>query len=187
MKKKEAMNEQDAQVFYSKLSQKEREIIINFSQAKEALQEISNKQSITQEALFSFILTHLPKIKNEIFLPISIFSTSLTTLESIVKYLKEEKKFSLHLIAMHIGRDERNVWNMHRNANKKHPQKFIIVQANLIIPLSIFSQKPLSAQESIVTYLKDKLHYSYHAIAILLKRNDRTIWTVYHRSGKKNE
>jgi DNA-directed RNA polymerase specialized sigma24 family protein len=39
--------------------------------------------------------------------------------------------------------------------------------------------------ESVVDYMKDSLGLSYHEIAKELNRDDRTIWTVYHRASKK--
>ncbi|MBI2005629.1 MAG: hypothetical protein HYS80_02600, partial [Candidatus Aenigmarchaeota archaeon] len=39
--------------------------------------------------------------------------------------------------------------------------------------------------ENIAAYLKDTFGLTYHAIAVLLNRNDRTIWTVYQRAKKK--
>jgi DNA-directed RNA polymerase specialized sigma24 family protein len=43
----------------------------------------------------------------------------------------------------------------------------------------------VSILESIVAYMKDARGLSYHEIALILNRNDRTIWTVYNRTAKK--
>jgi len=53
------------------------------------------------------------------------------------------------------------------------------------IPSDIFRDRTLSVLEIIVEYLKEKKDLSYHQIAILLNRDDRTIWTVYNRAKKK--
>ena len=53
------------------------------------------------------------------------------------------------------------------------------------IPLSVFSIKKLSTLEIIVKYFKENLHKKYHEIALILNRNDRTIWSTYHNSIKK--
>lgn len=50
---------------------------------------------------------------------------------------------------------------------------------------SIFRDRMLSVLEVLVEYLKDKKELSYHEIAVLLNRDDRTIWTVYSRVKKK--
>ncbi len=53
------------------------------------------------------------------------------------------------------------------------------------IPLSVFSTDKLSALEIIVKYFKENLNKKYHEIALLLNRNDRTIWSTYNNSIKK--
>jgi hypothetical protein len=56
--------------------------------------------------------------------------------------------------------------------------------SEITIPTKIFHDRTLSVLEAIVSYLKEK-QMTYHEIAILLNRNDRTIWTVYDRARKK--
>lgn len=53
------------------------------------------------------------------------------------------------------------------------------------IPISILSDRSVATLEAVVEYMHDVLHLSYHEIAVLLKRNDRTIWTCYHRAKQK--
>jgi len=55
------------------------------------------------------------------------------------------------------------------------------------IPLKIFRDRNFKPLEAICRYMKDELKLSYHEIALLLNRNDRTIWTCYHRAKKKEE
>jgi len=57
----------------------------------------------------------------------------------------------------------------------------------LEIPSYIFTDRTLKPLEAIVEFLKEKKKLSYHEIALLLNRNDRTIWTVYDRSKKKRK
>ena len=145
--------------------------------AKELLLPLKKKYNLDIEKL-------LKLTEEELQFPISILNKRLTVLGSIVKYLKEEKKLSLHSIAEIIGRDERNVWNIYHNSKKKYPERFS-KRAKIWIPVSIFSSK-LSALESVVSYLKDELSLNYRNIAILLERDERTIWTVYQRAKKKH-
>ncbi len=198
MKLKEDMKKK-ALSFYSNLSRKEKDIfrktsvlihpkkkiltfddLMQFEIAKDALLPIKERYSITLNELFSFV-------KNQLFLPIQIFNKKLTVLESIVTYLKEEKSFSFRHIADLIGRDERNIWGVYNRSGKKQYKKPIVNNARIWIPVSIFSDTTLSALESIVKFLKEELEISYHEIACLLKRDDRTIWTVYMRAKKKYE
>lgn len=53
------------------------------------------------------------------------------------------------------------------------------------IPVSILKDRSLSALEAISEYLKETLNMNYHEIAVLMNRDDRTIWTVYDRAKKK--
>jgi len=53
-----------------------------------------------------------------------------------------------------------------------------------MIPLSIFSYK-LHPLESLSKYLKEVEKLSYQKIALLLDRNDKSVWAAYQRSKKK--
>ncbi|MBI2109821.1 sigma-70 region 4 domain-containing protein [Candidatus Woesearchaeota archaeon] len=53
------------------------------------------------------------------------------------------------------------------------------------IPSSIFKDRRLKVLEVLVEYMKENLNLSYKEIAVLLNRNERTIWTVYNRAKKK--
>jgi hypothetical protein len=54
------------------------------------------------------------------------------------------------------------------------------------IPSSIFRDRSLAPLESISEYLKDQCGMSFHEIAVMLNRDDRTIWTCYTRAKKKH-
>lgn len=53
------------------------------------------------------------------------------------------------------------------------------------IPISIFSTRKMTTFEALVMHMKD-LGYTYHEIAVMLKRDDRTIWNTYQRAKKKS-
>ena len=53
------------------------------------------------------------------------------------------------------------------------------------VPLRIFQNRGLAPLEAISEYLKDEKELTYHQIAELLNRDDRTIWTCYNRAKKK--
>ncbi len=55
------------------------------------------------------------------------------------------------------------------------------------IPLRIFSDRTLSVLEAIVEYLHEKENLSFHQIALLLNRDDRTVWTCHNRAKKKRK
>jgi hypothetical protein len=55
------------------------------------------------------------------------------------------------------------------------------------VPVYLFRDRSVAVLEALVEYLKDVQGLSYHEIAVLLNRNDRTIWTVYNRAKKKRQ
>ncbi len=62
----------------------------------------------------------LGSLPNGLFIDFSIFrNTNLTIFESLVKYLKENKKLSYHEIGLLLGRDERNIWTIYNRTKKK--------------------------------------------------------------------
>jgi len=129
-------------------------------------------------------LEKLPASK-EITIPVSIFNETLGPLESIVKYLKENLNLSFEDMAKYLYRTKSLMLLTYKNSNKKFKNK-LDIKSNYSIPISIFSNFKLSVLESIVKYLKETENLSYHNIAVLLKRDDRTIWTIYSRCLKKN-
>jgi hypothetical protein len=55
------------------------------------------------------------------------------------------------------------------------------------IPSSIFRDRSIKVLEAVVEFLKEKKNLTFHEIAVLLNRDDRTIWTVYNRAMKKRK
>jgi len=53
------------------------------------------------------------------------------------------------------------------------------------VPSKIFQNRSYSILETLAVYLKDEIKLNYHQIGILLKRNERTIWTCYNRAKQK--
>jgi hypothetical protein len=54
-------------------------------------------------------------------------------------------------------------------------------------PTYIFKDRKVAVLEIVVEYLKDKHKLTYHEIAKILNRDDRTIWTAYHRVQLKRK
>jgi len=70
------------------------------------------------------------------------------------------------------------------NRRKRKKRKKKIMLDDLSIPITIFTNK-LGGLEGLTKYLKENLGLTYHEIAELINRNDRTIWTAYNKSIKK--
>jgi len=122
----------------------------------------------------------------ETLLPIAIFrKETLSALESIVKYLKENKTLTYHQIAKLLNRDDRTIWTTYAKARKKMFTPFHLPPSKHYIPATLFAERKLSVLETLSHYLKEHLNLTLHEIAILLNRNDRTIWTVVNRASKK--
>ncbi len=148
-------------------------------------------EKLSKEELLAIIQKHLPELpelaiplREEI--PISVFNNKeLSSLETICKYLKENLTLSYHEIAVLLNRNDRTIWTTYNNARRKLEARFVVIKSEIIIPISIFKGRKLSVLESIAVYLKDNCSLSFHQIAVLLNRNDRTIWTVYNRGKNK--
>ena len=123
--------------------------------------------------------------EKDILIPTGIFNKKLSPLEAISKYLRENVKFSNRKIGESLNRSEKTIWQAYNSSKKKYPKQLEIVETKYVIPISKMANRKFSAFESIVDYLKTKFELSYHEIAVLLDRDDRTIWTIHHRAKTK--
>jgi surface protein len=121
--------------------------------------------------------------ETEIFIPISVLNNrELTVLESVINYLRE-KDMKYSEIAKLINRDQRNVRAIYTRIEKRL-KNIVSAEFKPVIPTTIFS-KELGALETISKYMKENLGISYHNIAELLNRDERTIWTAYNKALEK--
>ncbi len=125
---------------------------------------------------------------SKILIPVSVISDrSLSILEVLVEYLKDDLKYNYHQIGELTNRDERTIWTVYNRAKKKREEKpkqqlkISVVK----VPLSVLFDRTLSSFETVVEYLKEQLKFSYREIGVLTNRNERTIWTIYNRARKK--
>lgn len=118
-------------------------------------------------------------------IPVCIFNNKLSSLESVVKYLKENLDLKYSEIAKLLNRNDRTIWTTYSNSRKKYAKKFVVKDNKYFIPALIISNRSLSVLESIVYYMKDNLNLRYSQIALMLHRDQRTIWTVYNRRRKR--
>jgi len=145
-----------------------------------------NISNVKKEGLVNIDTTRASDISVRI--PVSLFvDRSLSVLEVLVEYLKEELHYTLHEIAVLTNRDDRTIWTVYDRAKKKrtNSKKPTLEKTEIFIPLNVLLDRALSVLEVLVEYVKEKLHLTYHEIAVLTNRDDRTIWTVYNRAKKK--
>jgi hypothetical protein len=118
-----------------------------------------------------------------IHIPSCIFSKELSSYETIVKFLKEAYSFSIQEIASLLSKKKQSVWRAYTEACKKHSKSLCVTNLLFPIPITIFSQDKTTL-ESLVVFLKDEYKLRYSEVASLLMRDDRTIWTVYHKAKR---
>lgn len=139
------------------------------------------KQHLNEQKL-GIITKSIPQKKDNV--PVGIFGNELSSLEAIVKYLREESRLKFSKIAKLTNRSSKTIWATYQKAIKKLPSPFGAVSREIMIPVSAFSDRSFSTLESVVRFIKD-LGYSNHEVARMLRLDDRTIWTVYDRVKKK--
>ena len=123
--------------------------------------------------------------RKEVSVPVGVFGNDyLSSLEAIVKYLKEELKLKFSKIGKLLNRSNKTIWATYDKAAKKMPSSFGLISRNIMIPASALSNRSYSTLESVVGFIKD-LDYSNHEVGEMLHLDDRTIWTVYDRVKKK--
>ena len=123
--------------------------------------------------------------KKEILIPVGVFANDeLSSLEAIVKYLKENLKLRFSKIGKLLNRSNKTIWATYHNAVKKMPSSFGNISTDILIPASAISNRSFSTLESVVGFIKD-LDYSNHEVALMLHLDDRTIWTIYDRVKRK--
>ena len=146
---------------------------------------LQDKLALSQEDLQTGLEEILSTLKEKETLPITFLHHKLTVLESLVKYLKEEKNYSLRNIADLLGRNEKNLWHAYHNATQKVPTRIKVETSSIQVPVEIFSENKLAPLECLVVFLKDQQKLSFAVVARLLSRNASTVRTSYTRAKQK--
>lgn len=139
-------------------------------------EELKRQHNVNPQEIF---------LAKEFAVPIGVFGNdALSSLEAIVKYLKEELKLKFSKIAKLLNRSSKTIWTTCHNAAKKMPSSFGSISRDILIPASVFANRSFSTLECLVGFIKD-LGYSNHEVALMLHLDDRTIWTIYDRVKRK--
>jgi hypothetical protein len=123
--------------------------------------------------------------KEDLRIPCSIFSDALSPFEAVTKYAIENLKISYSEAGRLLNRDRRVIWTTYKRAASKAPTKFQAGEGALSIPIAYFSAEELSVSEIIVGYLKDEIGLRNCEIARQIRRDEKTVWTLYDRYRKK--
>ena len=145
---------------------------------KKALFRLKSKYKISPFEILNIV-------ESTVKIPISIFNDQLSPLDTVVKYLKENLNFDFNKISAKLNRSNKTIWQAYDDAIKKSPENMEIKASPYYFDISILSERKLSILELVVEHLKEKYSLPLHEIAVLLQRDDRTIWTVYSRAKKK--
>ena len=117
--------------------------------------------------------------------PLSIFSTSLSPAEALVKYLKEERSMGFHQIGLLLHRDERGLWSSYARSKLKHPSLFSMQSTGFQVPLYLFANRSLSILENVLFYLHTTLNLPEKELSKLLNKRQAVIHTTLQRARKK--
>jgi hypothetical protein len=124
--------------------------------------------------------------KEAVHIPLSIFSDRLSALETVVKYMSENLGMRNCEISRLLNRNLRTTWTTYKNASRKFPERFSLAGIERFhVPAARLADRTHSTLEAIVSHLKEDYRLSLHEIALLLKRDDSTIWTICSRAKKK--
>jgi len=148
---------------------------------KSLVDYLEQEKGFSSDEIINLVIKKKPKAVE---IPVCIFNDKLSALETIVKYLKENLNLRYSEIAKLLNRNDRTIWTTYSNSRKKFSKRFVVKENKFFIPVSIISNRSLSVLESIVSYMKDNFNLRYSQIALLLCRDQRTIWTVYNRRRK---
>jgi len=150
---------------------------------KSLINYLKNERGVSSKEIIELIKNG--KKPKDVKIPVPIFNNKLSSLETIVKYLKENVNLKYSEIAKLLNRNDRTIWTTYSNSKKKLPKKFAVKGNKFFIPVSVISNRSLSVLESIVSYLKKDCNLKYSQIALMLHRDQRTIWTVNNRGIRK--
>jgi len=120
-------------------------------------------------------------------IPVSAFSNDLSGLETVVRYGRDILGRSNKQISILLQRTDKTISQAYRQSLKKLRVMHRPEESSYTIPFDIFASRSLSVLETIVWYLKSEYGLTLKVISTLLKRDERTIWTVYHRAQNKQK
>ena len=149
------------------------------------INELIEKYNLSYEQVTGLISEKQEQLNPDL-VPLHIFKERpLGILESLVKFLKEERNMGFKQISKLLNRNNKTIWSSYHNAVKKKAKRFAMKKARILVPLDIFSDRRLGLLESLSYYLKEKRHINFHNIGAALNRDERTIWTSYRAAKKK--
>ncbi|MDO8481271.1 MAG: hypothetical protein Q7S65_05690 [Nanoarchaeota archaeon] len=117
--------------------------------------------------------------------PPTVLALGLSPLEAVATYLVEERQLSITTVARLLCRSKQGIWQAVSDARRKLQKRVWPGASPHDLPVETLGKKPRSLLENLVTYLHEQRKLSFADIARLIDRNQRTVWTAYHRAREK--
>lgn len=118
------------------------------------------------------------------FIPITVFSTTLSPSEAITKFLKDSYQLHFSDIATILHKETSSIWSSYKRAGAKIGKDFKFEDSKIKVPANAFSHN-ISVLEALVVYLKDVKGMKIAKLSEMLKKSKSTLWTAYNRGRKK--
>ena len=151
------------------------QLILNYLRAR---------YNMSSSDVFELLSKNEHSVQN-IFVPVTLFSSNLSPAEALVIYLKDNLGFKFSEIAKLVNRDERSLWGNYNRAKSKG--ELHIEKTPYLVPLDIFNDRSLSILEHVVLYLKENYNLNLQTISKLLNKKSTTIWSVFSRVKEKSK
>jgi hypothetical protein len=139
------------------------------------LQLLSAKYEIEPDKIMEF----MPKPGH---IPVSIFSSELSPLESLVIYLRDYLQMDFLEISSQLKRHYQTIWTSYHLAKRKGIE-LNLERESAFVPIAIFQTRKTTIFECLVCYLKKE--HKLSEISHFLNRDYRTIWTIAKRAERK--
>lgn len=157
------------------------------AQNNELLKQVLKKSYEEDNIQLEQVIKIFQGIKQELSIPLSIFSHHLHPAEALCKYLKENEHLSNREIAQLLSRNNKSVWATYQRAIKKKKIKFIKKQEKYFLPISVFQNRSYSFLEAIIHYLNSVYHLTNPEIGKLLSKSANSMAVLAKRAREKSE
>ncbi len=161
-------------------------LLANLS-SKQLLKQLLRQMQEEQGFQLDELIDAFQEAKQEISIPLSIFSHRLPPAEALCKYLKEEEHLSNQEIAQLLNRNEKSIWATYQRAGRRMKQKFIRKKEKHVLPISIFKERTFSLMESVVLYLNEVHKLTNPQIAKMLRKSPNSMAVLLKRAKEKND
>lgn len=163
---------------------KDPEFIFEFEISDDLFRESSNSESFLANIVDRYATKNYEDV-DSLAIPLSIFSSEISPLRALVKFLHENRLKNFSEIANILSRDPRTIWTEYEPVkNLKQFSSRITTTETVFIDSKILSNRSLSILEAITSELSLR-GYSKKDMAKLLNKSPKTIWTVLDRASKK--